>query len=174
MAGVKTLADGNTRVFLLATKPVDINAVKLSELTAAAPAVRNMSPNILSSDFDLGPTGSETIDEKALSARGNAQVFGLTNYGGGFTVFRYLDPDTGLPDATDDWLWAAAKAKGTTLHLVVIEDGKTGTSVPIVGEEYCYYELLTDDPKRGDRTGYQKYRIEGAVQNAALHKLVVT
>lgn len=58
MAGVKTLADGNTRVFLLATKPVDINAIKLTELTAAAPAVRNMSPNILSSDFDLGPTGS--------------------------------------------------------------------------------------------------------------------
>lgn len=174
MAGVKTLADGNTRVFLLATKPVDINAIKLTELTAAAPAVRNMSPNILSSGFDLGPTGSETIDEKALSAKGNAQVFGLTNYGGGFTVFRYLDPTTGLPDATDDWAWAAAKSKGTTLHLVVIEDGKTGTATPVAGEEYSYYEMLTDDPKRGDRIGYIKYRIEGAIQDAALHKLIVT
>ena len=174
MAGVKTLADGNTRVYLLATKPADINAITLSELTAAAPAVRNMSGNILSSDFDLGPTGSDTIDEKALNARGNAQVFGLTNYGGGMSVFRYYDAATGLPDATDDWAWTACKTKGGTLHLVVIEDGKVGTAAPVVGEEYCYYELIVDDPKRGDRTGYQKYRVEGAVQNAALHKLVVT
>ena len=174
MAGVKTLADGNTRVYLLATKPADINAIKLSELTAAAPAVRNMSGNILSSDFDLGPTGSDTIDEKALNARGNAQVFGLTNYGGGMSVFRYYDAATGLPDATDDWAWTACKTKGGTLYLVVIEDGKAGTAAPVVGEEYCYYELIVDHPKRGDRTGYQKDRVEGAVQVSALHKLVVT
>ena len=31
MAGVKTLADGNTRVFLLATKPADINAITVTE-----------------------------------------------------------------------------------------------------------------------------------------------
>ena len=171
MAGVKTLADGNTRVFMLATKPVDINAIKLSELTA--PAVRMISCNILASDFDLGPTGSETIDEKALCAKGNAQVFGLTNYGGGMTVFRFLDPATGLPDATDDYLWAAVKNKGTTIHLVVIEDGKAATATPVVGEEYSYYEMLTDDPVRGDRTGYIKNRINGAVQDAALNKLVV-
>ena len=173
MAGVKTLADGNTRVFLLATKPTNINAITVTELTAAAPAVRNLACNILASDFDLGPTGSETIDEKALCAKGNAQVFGLTNYGGGFTVFRYLDPTTGLPDATDDWAWAAVKSKGTILHLVVIENGKDSTAAPIVGEEYRYYEMLTDDPVRGDRSGYIKARINGAVQNAALDKLVV-
>ena len=107
MAGVKTLADGNTRVFLLATKPADINAITVTELTAAAPAVRNLACNILASDFDLGPTGSETIDEKALCAKGNAQVFGLTNYGGGFTVFRYLDPTTGLPDS---WMYMLVKS----------------------------------------------------------------
>lgn len=174
MAGVKTLADGNTRVFLLATKPADINAITVTELTAAAPAVRNVACNILASDFDLGPTGSETIDEKALCAKGNAQVYGLTNYGGGMTVFRYYDPATGLADATDDYLWAAVKSKGTTLHLVVIENGKLSNAAPVVGEEYSYFEMLTDDPVRGDRAGYIKYRINGAVQNAALNKLVVT
>ena len=173
MAGVKTLADGNVRVFLLATKPADINAITVAELTAASPASRNVACNILASDFDIGPTGSETIDEKALCAKGNAQVFGLTNYGGGFSVFRYFDPTTGLPDATDDYLWEAAKLKGTTLHLVVIEDGKLSTAAPVVGEEYRYFELLTDDPVRGDRTGYIKYRINGAVQNAALDKTLV-
>lgn len=174
MAGVKTLADGNTRVFLLATKPADINAITVAELTAASPAVRNMSFHVLFSDFDLGPTASDTVDEKALGAKGNAQVFGLTNYGGGFSVFRYLDPTTGLPDATDDWAWAAVKSKGTLLHLVVIENGKLATAVPASGEEYRYYEMLTDTPVRGDRTGYIKYRINGAVQNAALDRLVVT
>ena len=33
--------------------------------------------------------------------------------------------------------------------------------------------MLTDDPVRGDRTGYIKARFNGAVQNAALDKLVV-
>lgn len=173
MAGVKTLADGNVRLYLLATKPADINAITVAEITAASPAVRNISCNVLASDFDLGPTGSETIDEKALCAKGNAQVFGLTNYGGGLSVFRYFDPSTGLADATDDYLWVAAKAKGTTLHLVVIENGKLSNATPVVGEEYRYFEMLTDDPVRGDRTGYIKYRINGAVQNAALDKAIV-
>lgn len=172
MAGVKTLADGNVRVLVLATKPADINAITVTELTAASPAVRNLSCNIMASDFDLGPTGSETIDEKALCVKGKAQVFGESQFGGGFSVFRYYDPVTGMPDATDDWAWQMVKNKGTFLHIVVIENGKSSLAAPIVGEEYCYFEVLTDDPKTGDRSGYQKRRIEGAVQSAALYKLV--
>lgn len=170
MPGVKTLADGNVKVSILALKPANPAAITVAEATAGEDA----SCNILSSDFDLGPTGSETIDEKALCAKGNAQVFGLSNYGGGFTVFRYIDPETGLPDVTDDWLWDLVKEKGTTLHVVIRENGKDSADEFEVGDEYRYFEVITDDPVRGDRTGYIKYRLNLAVQNAELDKVLVT
>jgi hypothetical protein len=170
MAGVKTLADGNVAFWILAAKPAAINALTISTDMLGANA-KNWSCNILASDFDLGPTGSETIDEKALCAKGNAQTFGLSQYGGGFTVFRYHDATTGLADPTDDALWAAVKNKGTTLYIVTRENGNDGVDAAVAGEEYRYFEVITDDPVRGDRTGYVKYRINCAVQNAALDKV---
>lgn len=169
MAGVKSLADGNVKVVLLAAAPADINAITVAEATAG----QDMSGNILSSDFDLGPTGSDSIPEKALSAKGNGQAHGPSNYGGGFTAFRYFDPTTGVPDATDDWVWDAVKEKGTTLHLLVRETAKDSAAAIAATDEYRYYEANTDDPVRGDRSGYIKWRINLAVQDAALDKAIV-
>lgn len=172
MAGIKALADGNVRLIILPTKPADIDAVKVSEATAAQ--AKNFSDKVLASDFDLGPTGADTIDERPLSARGNGQAYGLSNYGGGFTVFRFLDPATGKADATDDAAFAAVQTKGTVLHILVIEDGKLSNTAPDASTEYSYFEAVTDDPVRGERTGYIKYRINLAVQTAALNKKLVT
>ena len=108
--GVKTLADGNTKVTLLAAKPVNKNAIKLTELTGVG--AKDISCQILASDFDYGPTGSNTIDEKALCSEGNGQTPGLSNFSGGMTVFRYWDEATGQADVEDDFLWEAAKVKG--------------------------------------------------------------
>ncbi len=169
MAGVKTLADGNVAFFLLPTAPDNPDAITVAEIEAGI----NYSKQVLASDFDLGPTGSDSIAEKDLAARGNAQVFGPSNYGGGFTAFRYFDPETGLADEDDDSLFAAVKTKGTTLHVVTIENAKDAIADRGAGEEYRYYEVLTDDPVRGERTGFQKMRINTAVQRAALDKKIV-
>ncbi|HYP72808.1 MAG TPA: hypothetical protein VEP72_01870 [Microbacterium sp.] len=168
---VKTLADGNVKVTLLATAPADINAITIDELTGVG--ARDLSCNILSSDYDLGPTGSDTNDEKPLCVKGNAQTFGPSNFGGGFTPFRYFDPESGQPDEDDDWVWDAVKAKGTTLHVVERESHKESGEPWAEDNEYRYYEILSDDPVRGERTGYVKYRINAAVQRAALDKRVV-
>lgn len=169
--GVKTLADGNVKVVLLAAAPANKNAITVAEATGEG--ARDMSCNILSSDFDLGPTGSDTISEKPLCAKGNGQALGPSNYSGGFTVYRYFDPITGQADETDDWAWTAVREKGTTLHILVRETAKD-SDLPIVAtDEYRYYEAMTDDPSRGDRTGYVKWRINLAVQDAALDKEIV-
>ncbi|GAA2237726.1 hypothetical protein GCM10010401_07410 [Rarobacter faecitabidus] len=171
MAGVKTLADGNPRVKILPAKPVDKNAITLTEANAAT--AKYASSRILFSDFDLGPTGSETVDEKPLDATGNAQSFGLSNYGGGFTVLRFFDPATKIADDDDDWLYELVKEKGTVLHVYVRDTAKLATEVDAVGDEYSYYEVIVDDLVRGDRTGYIKYRVACAVQDAALQRKVV-
>lgn len=168
MAGVKTLADGNVKVVLLAAAPADKNSITVTEATAVG--AKDMSCNILSSDFDLGPTGSTMIDEKALCAKGNGQALGPSNFSGGFTVFRYFDTVTGQPDAVDDWVWEAVKEKGTTLHLLVRETAKESGEAIAATDEYRYYVATTDDPVRGDRSGYVKWRINLAVQDAALDK----
>lgn len=165
MAGVKTLADGNVQVRLFATAPADPKAITLTEWNAA----EDISCKILSSDFDLGPTGSDTIDEKPLCVSGNAQTLGNTNVGGGFTVFRYFDPTTGLPDAADDDLWDTVKHKGETLIIGVSETGKKSGDARAAGDDYSYYVATNDDPQRGDRTGYIKYRVALAPQSWELN-----
>ncbi|QIK82397.1 hypothetical protein [Sanguibacter sp. HDW7] len=168
---VKTLADGNVKVTLLAAKPADKNAIVLTALTDVG--AKDISCNILSNDFDYGPTGSETVDEKPLCAEGNGQTPGLSNYSGGMTVFRYWDPATGLADSTDDFLWEAVKEKGTTLYLAVRDSHKKSKEAWTAGDEYRYFEVVTDDPQRGDRAGFIKYRVTLLHQDAALDKLVV-
>jgi hypothetical protein len=171
MAGAKVLADGNTSFFVLPDAPADPDAITAAEATAAG--VKNWSDKILFSDFDLGPSGSDKIDEKSLASKGNAQANGLTSYTGGYTVFRYFDPATKLPDPTEDEPYQMSKEKNTTLHIVVRENAKDATAPLAVGDEYNYYEVLTDDPTRGDRTGNIKARISVAVQNGAIAKQIV-
>jgi len=168
---VKTLADGNTKVTLLAAAPADKNAITLTELTGAG--AKDISCQILKSDFDYGPTGSETVDEAPLCAEGNGQTPGLSNFGGGWSIFRYWDPETGLADDTDDFLWEAAKTKGTTLYLAVRDSHKKSKEAWAEDDEYRYFEVVTDDPQRGERSGYIKYRQTLLHQDAALDKLVV-
>lgn len=168
---VKTLADGNTKVTVLAAAPADKNQITVTELTDVG--AKDASCQILKSDFDYGPTGSETIDEAPLCAEGNGQAPGLSNFGGGWSILRFWDPDTGLPDTDDDWLWDLVNEKGTTLYLVVRDSHKKSKEAWTAGDEYRYYEVVTDDPQRGDRTGYIKYRQVLLHQDAAIDKVVV-
>lgn len=169
--GVKTLADGNTKVTLLAAAPADKNAITLSELTAVG--AKEIACSILSSDFDYGPTGSDTVNEKPLCATGNGQAPGLSNFAGGMTVFRYWDTTTGQADGTDDFLWTAVQNKGVELHLVVRDTHKKATEAWAGDDEYRYFRVITDDPQRGERTGFIKYRVTLMHQDAALDKKVV-
>src|SRR5690606_25449480 len=117
----RSLADGKKKFTILPAKPVDINAITLTEITAGG----DYSCWVLSSGFDLGFAASDTVDEKALCVEGNAQALGNSNFQGGFTVFREFDA-TGMPDTTalSEELWDLVKEKGNTLHIAVRHSGK--------------------------------------------------
>ena len=166
---MRTLADGKRAMFVMATAPANPDAITVTEAAAAV----NWSKHILASDFDLGPPGSDSVAEKDLTAKGNASSFGPSNFGGGYSTFREFDLDTGQAAETEDVAYQGSKEKGTILHVIVRETAKDATAALALADEYDYYELLLDDPVRGDRTGFIKYRHNCAVQRSSLHKEIV-
>ncbi len=69
--GLKSLADGKTKVTILPTRPADPKAITLTELEAGIEA----SCAILTSDYNVGAATSESVDEKALCQTGNASTY---------------------------------------------------------------------------------------------------
>jgi hypothetical protein len=165
----KTLADARTRLAILTTKPVDLKAIKLTELTASIDA----SCKILKSDYRLSPTASDTVPDTELCSEGNAVTFGASNYEGSVTPFWYLDED-GKSDTTDDAVYQALKEKGTELWFVERE-GPRYDEAWAVGDEYEVYEVVTDNPQKPtDRAGYIKRVVPLGVQRAELSGVVAT
>ncbi len=94
----KTLADGRILLTALTTPPANIAAITGAELASG----KKISCRIMKSDYTLGPTGSDTVDETEMCKLGKGQAFGQSNYSGTITVFRYLD-DVGVAVVVDDF-----------------------------------------------------------------------
>lgn len=159
----KTIADGRIALWALTEKPKDLGALTTAELGEG----KKISCAILKSDYQLGATGDNTITETALCMPGEGQALGAATYSGTVTVFRELDPATGLADQTEDWAWDLFKERGTTLWLVERE-GPLETAAPAEGQEYSIYEVQTGTPQKpSNRTeGYIKRTITLAVVRA--------
>lgn len=155
-----TLADGRHKVAVLTTKPADLSAITVTELTAGI----NAAPKINKPDYRLSPTASDTVPDQPLSQEGNATTFGNSNFEGSITVLRFLD-DQGQPEVAEDELWDAMKEKGTRLWIVDREGPKEGTAWT-TGDEYEVFEIITDLPQKPtDMVGYIKRPIPLGVQN---------
>lgn len=165
-----SLADGKTKLAILSVKPADPKAPTVTELNAGIEA----SCRILSNDYNVGPTASETIDEKALCTEGNVQVPGPSNYTAEFSAWRYFEEATGQAEETTeseigDAVYQATKTKGARLWLVERETSKKSTDAWAAGDEVSVYEVLTDNPQKpGDSGGYIKRRVVTLVQDAWL------
>lgn len=170
----KSLADGHIKFALLATKPADPKAVTVAELTAGIDA----SCRVLAGDFNIGPSNSETVNEKELCVEGNAVAFGASNAAIEFSPFRYFD-EAGAADPGDgtddigDAVFQAVKEKGTRLWAAVRETSKLSTDPWEAGDEVDVYEFITDNPQRVDLSGYIKRRTIGGFQNMWLNGTVV-
>lgn len=162
MAGVPTLADGRIKLTILdAPPPNPEDGVAVGDL-----AGDDAQCNVLKSDFRLSATGSDTVADTLLCSDSNAVVFGASNYEGTMTVVRFLDPSTGLPDSTDDWLYDAVRDKGTHLWLAV-RYGKAHGDAWADGDEYELYHVITDEPQQpSDAGGYIKKVVPLGVQRA--------
>lgn len=151
----KSLADGKMKVTLLAAAPDDATDLDAATLNGGT----DIQCNVLKSDFRLSATASDTVGDTELCQDGNAVVFGASNYEGNMTVFRYFD-ETGAVATAEDTAWAAAKAKGTHLHLVVRQNGKRHDEDWATGDEYEYWHVITDEPQMpSDLAGYIKRTI---------------
>ena len=165
MPGVKTLADGRIALVALTTKPVDMSAPTLTEITAG----KHLECQIMKSDYKLGSTGSSTVQEQEMCKTGDGNAPGPASYEGSLTVFRYLDPATGKPAAggEDDDAWELLKTPGT--HLWIIEREGPKKEIPFAsGDEVAVYEILTGHPTKPDDrfSGYIKRTVTLFVQDA--------
>lgn len=165
----KTLADGRILLTALTIIPKDLNKITVAELQAG----KKISCRILKSDYELGATGSDTVEETELCKIGKGQAAGLTSYSGKLTVFRYLTAE-GKADAQEDFAWDMFKEKGTELVLVERE-GPDEAQPWAEGDEYSAYVVTTDTPQKpSDRTsGYIKRTVTLMVGAAAENKKAV-
>lgn len=161
----KTIADERIKLTALLVAPVSTSAIKVTELVVAGNI--ELSNKILMSDFKLGPSGSESVQEPALSEAGNSSIPGKTNYEGSLTVFRFLDA-AGKAVTAEDTAFNLMKAKGSELFLVK-RIGPKWDAVWAIGQEYEYYHCLTDLPQDpSEFAGYIKKTIPLFVQGDSL------
>ena len=165
MATVKSLADGHTKLAVLAIAPTDPTAITLTELEAALDA----SCRIAKNGYSLGPTASETFADPALCEDVNSNVWGASNFESSIPVFRYYDDTTQQIDEAGDEVYQALKEKGTEVWLVERESLKKSTDPWAAGDVVNVYRALLDNPqKASDRTGYIKNTIAPAIQEGHL------
>lgn len=165
----KVLADGKTKLAILAIAPADPEAPTVTELEAGIDA----SCNIAKTGYTLGPTTSETINDPELCVDVNATVYGASNFEATFSVFRFFDEETGQVDAVSDEVFEALRTKGVEVWIAERETGKKSTDPFEAGDEVSLYRVLLDNPqKSADRTGWIKNVITPAVQSGYLNVTV--
>lgn len=165
----KMLADARIAVWALTEKPADLAAVTVEEINAG----KEISCQILKSDYQLGATGDNTISEPALCVKGEGQSLGSTTYGGNVTVYRYYD-ETGKPNTEEDFAFDLFKERGATFWLVERE-GPEVTAAVEAGQEYSIYEVQPGAAvKPSNRSeGNIKRTFTLAVQAAEENRLIV-
>lgn len=161
----RSLADGHKKIAILTEEPVDPANPTVLELDGGIGGAAGAGCRILLSDWTLGPTDSDTFNERAVCEDGNANAYGASNYQAGLTAFRYFDELTGVADPVEDALFEALKEKGTRLWIYERETGQDESEAWGAGDELFGAEVLTDWPQKpGETGGYIKRRSPMQVQ----------
>jgi hypothetical protein len=151
----KLISDERVALMALPEPPADPKNITVAEWEAGVP----LQCRIM--DYRLSATASDTVPSGELCAGNNAQAPG-----------RRQVPH-GLADPTNDIAWTTFKDKGTTLHLVDRE-GPEHDAAGAAGQEYSYYEVVTDNPtKPTERAGFIRREIVLLVQRAAENRKLV-
>lgn len=168
-----SLADGRIKLSIMSVKPVNPLAPTVAELTAGIDAAMR----ILSSDFKLGPTPSDTVGEKPIGAEGNRKVLTTSNYEGNITPFRYFDAtgkaETGTGGEIGDAVFQALKVKGSRVWIAKRFTSKKSTAAWAATDEVEVYEVVTDNAAAAEATGYIKMNTPLSVEDAWLNGAVV-
>lgn len=153
----KSLGDGHEKIAVLTEEPAIPTAPTLTELNAGIDAAES----ILASDWTFTAADSDKISEPAVGDLIATNVLGRSNFSAGMTVFREFDASTHEVDLTEDALYQAAKAKGTSLWIYVRKIGKPASAAwANLDEIRLGMEVLTDEPQvPSDQGGFIKARV---------------
>lgn len=150
----KTLADGRTKLTWLEDVPVGgLESVTATQLNAGI----DLSCSVLASPYAFGPSGSESLAEKALCDEGKSTTFGESNFVVTMSFFRYLLA-TGQTDPLADVAYETFAGKGT--HGVLFERWGPKSREPWAsGDEVRFAAEVTADDAQAptERTGYIKF-----------------
>lgn len=168
MAGVKTLADGRTRLAILTVKPTNPAAPTVSELNGGVQASCLVAKN----GTRISATGSDSVNDPELCSSSNAVVWGASNYEGTITPYWQLDATTGAYVSGDNDAYEALTPKGTQAWLY-FREGPAYDTAWATGQYVDGYEVLTDNPQKPTETGaFIKRTIPLAIQAAYEHVTV--
>jgi len=165
-----TAADASEKVTALQTKPADLEALTVTELSTGL----DIQDHILKSDFRLSPTASATHNDTPLGAKGTHTNFAEGTAEGTITPFRDLD-ETGrpVPDSDTEAVFDLVKEKGSELWIAV-RKGPDPDEPWAAGDEYSVYHVTTDTPQDpSDRGGWIKYVVPLGVSEFERFKKVV-
>lgn len=137
----RLLASKRERWVLLTEKPENPEAVSATDANAGIRA-----ECFLTTDSRLSATGSTTTQEAAICDGAVAAVPVDRQFEGSLTVFRDLDPDTGLPVSSGDEVFAALSEFGARVW-VLVSKGPQYTEDFESGQPYKLYEVITDEPQ---------------------------
>lgn len=139
---MRFLKDGTERVVVLAAKPTDKDAITLTEIAAGT----DLSGSIVK-PLTVNFSDSESFNFATINVEGNGQAPGRTNAAGTIRIVREYDQSTKKPDPAKDAAFTAVATKGTVLPLFVYRGPKTYNEALAVGDEYDYFEFITDTPR---------------------------
>ncbi len=159
----KSLADAKIRLDALIAKPETLAAPKLAELNAAT-AVSLMC-FINKSDYALGATGQDTVDEIEACKKGRGNAPGPATYEGSLTPFVYRDAD-GKLTVDESKVYDLLSGEGSTLYLYERE-GKDARADWAVGDKGDCYEVVLGvlKPPSDRFSGYEKRTVQLFVQD---------
>lgn len=159
----KTLADARIKLTALTTKPADVKAAKIAELTGIGAV--DLMCGINKADYKLGATGNGSVTEQEACKKGEGNAPGPATFEGSLTPFLYLDADGKLTEG-DNKVWGLLKAPGATLYLFERE-GKDANAAWVAGDVYEYYEVVTGDaqPPSDRFSGYIKRTVPLFIQD---------
>lgn len=153
--GELTLAKGRRKIgfIALADKPADWSAISLA---TDASKIIDISSQVARSDFTLGFTDSDKVDDAPLDTVTNVQALDADNFEAKMSVYRYLD--TGGAAGTLDTAWAKLGKKGVRGWLIErVDPLPLATVAWAVGDKIKAFPVVTDNPQPpSDLTGYVK------------------
>lgn len=151
--GGLTLAKGRRKIGLVTTLPAnwqELDPADIIDLTCI----------VARSDFSLGYTDSDKVDDAPLCSVSNQQALDADNFAGSFNLYRYLNE--GGEAGSNDAAWPTLSTKNNLVHVIEREVPMALASVDWTDDDTgVVFPFTVDNPGwPTDLTGYLKRSIK--------------